>query len=1470
MAESCSLKCHIRNKNGDIVESRLFNDLLNYTSNNRDITKQYYSVGTNREFLENVSGKAKFDENGEITLGSLRALTDLKDVIDDDRMLQRLNKDIGSGVYEYAEAISKLQYFNRNSQFNKEYLATIEQTNDGKYRLSVVKNTKDNLDKLTKVISNRTLQDRVLYYLNRAGVDVQFIEDDERTGGRYSTQNAQRTANGLYRLIQVSRGEHLEENLAEEAGHFAVGALGNSPLVTRLQDMLTPKVREKLFGSEELEGKYLGGNSRRELAGYLVGKAIAGHIDKRAPWQSLLKRIISKVKRVFATVTGDNILRDAVEIEKIADRIASGFMSPRFSGDVQESLKANESLYSAHDSYNTQVLKTIANRLYLQAKEISNIDRGWYSRFNNIAGQVMAGRGGNQGVGILQDYMAIEGITEAVSLLFDLMREEIPNLLESIDFSDTVDFNTNMIRNAKALRILRTFTRNTLAIINEINSATTNIQGANRLQGDLDRVQIVGQDGQKFIYNLSEITDKLAQLLTGKNGIINQVKNKEAQYFIRFCEESYGSKYVTRAARVLFDWSNKHGQGIIRFVKEEKIPVADLINDMEDDIGIFDRFLGSMSNNPDVIGQIADKTTKLANKHADNLTIDIQNRLRELEQKLHDIGIKDTGIFCEISPRTGNLTGNIVSEYVWGDYEEDYKEFKNKCIETFRNDHPELEGVTDFERSVIWQSYFKPLEKIWHNGDGVLQAHSQRDALGRYVPAEMYRSEQYANTIKSDPKRVQWLNQYMELKQWIDQLLPENSTIPVRMPQFKGTFTNRVKNKHLTSGLGTAIGSSIRTSIRDTFCESSEDTDYGSNQTYNDIEEDVFQNKLAFEKEKLNRLPIYGINKLKNMSEISTDLFQSTLAYAGMASTYAAFNSIVDTLEVGSEVLNRRTVGGIYTESENKANKSRAYNRYLKFLDKQVYGISTKKVVIGRGIVLNKIAGFLSGLASKVFLGGNVPGGIVNIGTGALEIFKEGVSGEHFTLKDWKKAHTIYWKSLPVNWLNAGEQIKDDKVSMFIDYFNILSDNKERFRNWDTRRGRINYLLYRQSLYLPYKMGEHYMQSMSYLALANHIKLYNSDGKLVSLYDAYTTELLSDSEGNTLEGKRLALKDTYFKDKESIDKYNDLNAILQQLNSALENSSPLQRTVNFTQEQIDYINDKGYPIADFEKLKKAIENDIKSLTWNIDDESDFMNKAREINNRLHGIYNNQDKVALQQDIFGNMLLSMKGYALGLMERRFGSNKSSITLGGEAEGSLRTLAKVIASTFTDRGGFKLTAQAILLPCGNNIKQKLLEAGFSDNQFRNLRRNWADLAIIATLAFLRYMTQAGEDDDDDDDIAKGLIYYFTSRLYREQLAYNTPRGWSDEASTIANVAQPAGFSVLQQLYSLVKGAIGSKFASIDDSEYFYQSSKKGLYEAGDPKWENKFWRMFPYIRSGYVFNHPYEAAESYNYGRKLRQN
>lgn len=46
MGKSCLLKTHVRNPQGNMVESRLFNDLLNYLPS-RTMAVEYYAVGTN-------------------------------------------------------------------------------------------------------------------------------------------------------------------------------------------------------------------------------------------------------------------------------------------------------------------------------------------------------------------------------------------------------------------------------------------------------------------------------------------------------------------------------------------------------------------------------------------------------------------------------------------------------------------------------------------------------------------------------------------------------------------------------------------------------------------------------------------------------------------------------------------------------------------------------------------------------------------------------------------------------------------------------------------------------------------------------------------------------------------------------------------------------------------------------------------------------------------------------------------------------------------------------------------------------------------------------------------------------------------------------------------------------------------------------------------------------------------------------
>ena len=111
MSKSCTILAHVRRPDGTIVESRLFNDLLHYTSNNRELAKEYYGVGTSEEFLSKAREYQEFqtDENGEITFKSLRHIAKID--IESDKLLQVLNKDIGEGEYSYDEGGDGGEYF---------------------------------------------------------------------------------------------------------------------------------------------------------------------------------------------------------------------------------------------------------------------------------------------------------------------------------------------------------------------------------------------------------------------------------------------------------------------------------------------------------------------------------------------------------------------------------------------------------------------------------------------------------------------------------------------------------------------------------------------------------------------------------------------------------------------------------------------------------------------------------------------------------------------------------------------------------------------------------------------------------------------------------------------------------------------------------------------------------------------------------------------------------------------------------------------------------------------------------------------------------------------------------------------------------------------------------------------------------------------------------------------------------------
>ena len=1507
MGKSCLLTTHVRTPQGNMVESRLFNDLLHYLPS-RAMAIEYYAVGTNQEFLNEVRKKAKYDENGEITFESLRQLSGMN--ISEEELIAKLDKEIGAGTMDYQQAISRIKDFNANSQFNGKFLATATYNNKGQYELHVTKKTPSKVAELQKTIERQELRDKLLSKLKSYGVGTIFTEGGR--GGRYSTVNAEQAANGLYNLIQVSHGEYVNSDLAEEAGHFAVAALGHSPLVERLTGLLdNENVRREILG-DEYGVKDLGADPSRELAGTLVGRALEKKLSTTTPWQKLANRVADIAKSIFAKLSGDDVRIAREQAQKIARDIASGFLSDNFEGNIANALEYKETLNSATLPYNVRVFKQTVEALGSMARELEAVAADKLaSTVTAFVGTAVAGRDTvltNPTVDA--ELVSFGGLCQALTDVVDLLGpgKEIDTLLSSVDFSNPTDFYQRMAEHGRSLRKVRVFVKNTSLIASLLRSAVNSHDSKLVLPSGMTL------SNAYFTNALDQFTQidfrtMLKSLEDTLKVVDSQLSSKENAYFCRFCEDTYGSKYVNTAAQIV--WKSHK----LTAEEAKEIPIDDMIEHLDEDIDIFHRYIGSMSNNPDIIGQIVDRAVKAANKLADDRTIQYQDRLRALQQEFEDkYGIKNGHTECLFEKDSeGNYTGNLITApnpeildgfdnpvaVNYGEWEKVKKEFKDKCWEDFKALNPNWKSWSGFTRGFEWDKYFRPLMKDWNKANSTLVKETDANGIVTKVewhPNANYKSTQFDELVQQYPGIQHSLAEVRQIKEELDFLLPSGATHSWRAPQFKGTFMNKVQNKRMLMSRGKAYKKALRDEILETFCESSEDTDYGDLSTMNDPYDELMGTPMDYEKEKPNRLPMFGLNKLQDMTQLSTDIFHSMLSYASMANSYAALDSVVDAIEVGKAALESRVISGAKREKDLDKH-TRAYTRYLKFLDKQVYGISATHWgfnVAGHKVLLNKIIQFITKVGSFRFLGGNVMGGITNTGTGVIEVFKESMASEYFSPKDWAKAHAFYWKSLASNWRHPGSVQKDDKMSLFIRYFNVRGDNREKFRSRYNRQSKLHRFI-DSSIYLPYSSGDHYMQSMSYLAVANGTTLYSSIGGSENLWDSYrrVENSRGGKRGNkktyTLEFSGLLLEtavgpngvtfdkldnnEVFLKDGSKIGDYNMLKDMLREVEGAI--NSPILGA-SFSQAQLDYLTNHNLGRGDLHKIRTQIQNDIYQMLWTRDDETKYMDKAREVNNRMHGIYNNQDKTAWHQNWYTNAFLAMKGYALGLMERRYSNNHKSISLDNDVEGSLNTMSKLWLSTFSKeidtrfKDAFCATFFTPLM--SKKMKQRLKDSGFSDSQMANMRRNFMDYLILSLLYMLRLMCaeppKEEREDDYEPDQLSGLSYYFVSRWLREQEAFNAPWGIANESLTLAD-AVPVGAAAMWDLGKLVfyEGP-GGTFGDIENSDFYYQRDHpEGKYYEGEPKYWNHLGRLVPYYKSIYNLNHPYEAMESYEFGRKL---
>jgi hypothetical protein len=184
-----------------------------------------------------------------------------------------------------------------------------------------------------------------------------------------------------------------------------------------------------------------------------------------------------------------------------------------------------------------------------------------------------------------------------------------------------------------------------------------------------------------------------------------------------------------------------------------------------------------------------------------------------------------------------------------------------------------------------------------------------------------------------------------------------------------------------------------------------------------------------------------------------------------------------------------------------------------------------------------------------------------------------------------------------------------------------------------------------------------------------------------------------------------------------------------------------------------------------------------------------MTKALDITSLLHGYYKGEMQSAVQQHWYGNLISRMLGYLFGMSAFRFGKNKDSVALGRRGDGYMQTAAKMyyrlfttlnddekwlgnlagvnMSGTLTGFIGHALSFMPFVSPwfaiafCGLNIakgipafiwsnKTKTLmdEAGYTDTQYRNIRRAGLTYLWISAMTIIKVIFSREFNDDDDD--------------------------------------------------------------------------------------------------------------------------
>ncbi len=883
----------------------------------------------------------------------------------------------------------------------------------------------------------------------------------------------------------------------------------------------------------------------------------------------------------------------------------------------------------------------------------------------------------------------------------------------------------------------------------------------------------LGEGNEEIITEITKITSKLDDLERLYN---KKVRIVLSQFLFPFAENNK---------------SINSPEDLLKKLEEEK------------DISIVSRFLDSMAESTDDVLGLFDRVAK---EYKERARISAYSKIRDLlllDEKLKKSGIKNNDWMYEES--NGKLSGNLVTEYNQGEFKEARAKAWNNIKDRLKQ-HYDIDLPSDsIERSMLlsknkeanrdykafWKNWFKEnvvpnpkaAELINQKKDYFNSIYGNQMSKGRLKAEIAFEDWMIANTTES-------INPYTGE---ITKFLKGELTLPAdkyKSKVYQNILANPLKAEYYNKVLNikkeqdkylpdTLIDPFLAPQIRKDFLERAKgDLTKAVKEEINDIkklreDEDEFGSDLKLtdtEDKPVNFLPTYYTRKIKDSNDLSTDLTATMALYIQMSEDYKEMQKVVNVLELGEEVLADRKI----IEGDSALNK--AFNKL---------GISSEK-------------------AYSRQRGGN--------------------SYERY--KDWMEMVVYGKKKVNEKWLNIAGFNTVKMVDMFNKYTSIQALGFNVYSA--VNNSLLGNALARQEAFSREFIGK------GGLTFADKTYWSEVPNYLNSVGDPYSNsklklvgEVMDIMQDFTEKTREINTDRTKFSRLATTGSLYVLNSIGEhqiQWRTALAVMDNIKLTDKTDGKTINLW--QAFEVVDGKVQLKTNLEGPNGKEFTMDDVISAGLRIKALNQKLHGIYNDVDRSAIQKWTMGRMALMFRKWIKPGINRRFDPKRYDYSLDKEVEGMYITSWNFLKKVKGDLRSV-MTIYNELTP----------------GEQANIRRTALELSYMIGAALLAAILEAQIDDDDDEKLLAFTAYQF-NRMQTDLMFYVPVIGIREQVKIVKSPM--AGIKTLQGAINMIDFTTYLNLLAPFNDEDFLKKYKAGKHK-GDTKFYVKATNLVPVVEN-----------------------